>query len=75
MITVNKATDDVKLRKCKIVEGSNEPYIRSYTPFAVDEEKPGYKAFDILWDKDGGISTFQVTKIHVNKDQPNNADQ
>ena len=62
MVTVSKATDSVKLRRFELVDASDQSQ-NSFTPLVVDEEKPGIRGFDLLWAKDGSLSTFQVIKI------------
>ena len=48
--------DKVQLRKFQIVEGYS-------CPIMIDEEKPGIRAFDTIWQKDGTLVTFQVKRV------------
>ena len=55
IIAVSKH-DKVTLRKFQIVEGFS-------CPIVLDEEKPGMKGFDCVWQKDGTIVTYQVMRV------------
>lgn len=48
--------DKLTLRKFQIVEGYSNPIV-------IDEEKPGIRSFDTIWQKDGTLTTFQVKRV------------
>ena len=48
--------DKVTLRKFQIVQGYSCPVV-------LDEEKPGIRSFDVTWQKDGTVTTYQVKRI------------
>ena len=59
LIAVTKQ-DKILIKQFQLTEGYSKP-------IALDEQKPGYNAFEVIWTKEGNLVTFQVMR---NREQP-----
>ena len=67
LITENKLDAGISIRKFSIVEEKEGHPITNKqkaleTPIVLDEVKPGFNAFEMVWTRDCTIETYQVKK-------------